>query len=775
MRINDHGRNHRGRRRWVLLAVTGAAVTLGMGLVVGAPRVSAGPLAQDTPMPTLDPIFYTPTATPDPFLMTPTPDPMLQQQPQPEQPQSPLPPPDQQVPPPSGVLTPTVAATEEPTPVPIPGFSLTADHVLNAAIVVPSTGTEGAVQLANGTFTNPDSGLTVVVSDTLLAFGDLNGDTLDDAALIVTTSQGGVRQGTDLVILTAQSDSITTAATQQLGATVEPTALRIDRGAVWADLLVPGPTDPACCPSLPLKRIYVLRGDQVLSLPAASYGRLFPYRYGDRYGYVNVLGEFVVPPKYVFGGDFVEGLALVSSDGVSYGFIDRLGNTAIPESFQFATPFNGGLSVAGITGSGGNGDRAIFIDRDGANVFGETSYSTAQPFSEGMAAVKTDDGRFGFVDRSGALAIPAGFDFALPFSEGLAPVVVGDKVGYADRRGVTVIDPQFDAGDSFSEGLAAVALTGTVGYIDHTGKFVIEPQFDRAERFSDGLAIAVRDGKERFINLKGADAFAENNYDDAQRFSEGLAAVRTDGKYGYIDTGGAQAIAPQFDVAGAFDNGLAVVEANDKWGVISPDGTWLVQLSLTPRTLVVTGTVPSQAALTAPGTQTVTFVPVVSDEIRAGACYTGSDIVSTPTAWRCGVAGGEPFDPCILAADGQTVVCGADPTTGEIGFSLELSQPLPAAGVEGKSYPGAWMFQLENGDTCRFNMSSSVTIDGEPVLYSCMNLTQLLGDIDKTTPTWTIKSVTTESDGQGGMTVTSSKPLAVTRIWLPGVTQQPKP
>lgn len=758
-----------------------------VGMRFGAGRLFAAPPHQEEPTPTLDPVFFTPTPTLDPFFYTPTPDPFLEpptpdpfatptidpflQQPDMQQPDSPLPPEGEGAPPlpdSSGVLTSSVPA-EEPPPPP-PGFAVTREQALNATVAVPSVAASGAVQLVDGRFDNPETGLSIVVSDTIVALGDLDGDTYDDAALIVNTYQGGVRQSTDLVVLTAQGDVVGVAAGLPLGGSVTVKDMRIDRGAVWADLRVLGPTDAPCCPTLPIKRIYVLRGDQILELPAASYGRLFPYRYGTRYGYVNVLGEFVVPPQFVFAGDYVEGLALVSSDGIQYGFIDRLGQKVIPEQYQFATPFDGGMAVAGLAPAApGEGARAIFIDRSGANLFGEQSFSTAQPFSEGMAAVKSDEGRFGFIDRTGTMVIPASFDFALPFSEGLAPVVVGDKVGYVDRRGVTVIDPQFDAGDSFSEGLAAVAISGTVGYIDHAGNFVIEPQFERAERFVDGLALAVRDGKELFVDLKGANAFAENDYEAAQRFSEGRAAARKDGLFGYLDPAGAMAIPPQFEVAGPFDNGLAVVENAGRWGVVDFDGTWLVQLTLLPRAGTVTGTIPSAAALSAPGTQTVTFVPAVPDEIRAGSCYTGSDIVPLPTAWRCGVAGGEVFDPCVLAADGATVVCNMDPTTDQPGFALELAQPLPAAGVEGKVRPGAWLFQLESGETCRYNMGATVAVGDEKIIYSCSNLTQLIGDIDKTTPTWTIDAVTTESDGQGGLEVTSRTPVTIVRIWLPGV------
>ena len=63
-----------------------------------------------------------------------------------------------------------------------------------------------------------------------------------------------------------------------------------------------------------------------------------------------------------------------------------------------------------------------------------------------------------------------------------------------------VINPQFDLAGSFSEGLAPVRIgdfwTGKHGFIDKTGSVVINPQFAFAFSFSDGLA-SVEDGTTR--------------------------------------------------------------------------------------------------------------------------------------------------------------------------------------------------------------------------------------------------------------------------------------
>ena len=105
--------------------------------------------------------------------------------------------------------------------------------------------------------------------------------------------------------------------------------------------------------------------------------------------------------------------------------------------------------------------------------------------------------KFGFLDPSGnKMIIAPQFDDAQPFSEGLAPVRVGDadsgRWGYVDTTGRMVIQPQFTWAGPFSEGRAAVTVgdlfEGKQGYINRAGEMVIEPQFDTAGLFIAGRA-----------------------------------------------------------------------------------------------------------------------------------------------------------------------------------------------------------------------------------------------------------------------------------------------
>jgi hypothetical protein len=73
-----------------------------------------------------------------------------------------------------------------------------------------------------------------------------------------------------------------------------------------------------------------------------------------RYGFINTNGNYVIRPKYAFAGLFSEGLASVEvlqkknkSDVFGmYGCIDHAGNLVVKPRFKFIGQFHDGLAVA---------------------------------------------------------------------------------------------------------------------------------------------------------------------------------------------------------------------------------------------------------------------------------------------------------------------------------------------------------------------------------------------------------------------------------------------
>ena len=71
----------------------------------------------------------------------------------------------------------------------------------------------------------------------------------------------------------------------------------------------------------------------------------------------------------------------------------------------------------------------------------------------------------------------------------LYPVRFNGRYGYMSKSGKLAINPQFTDEGRFSEGLAPVRMAGRWGYIDTKGRIAINPQFDTADHFTDGAAL----------------------------------------------------------------------------------------------------------------------------------------------------------------------------------------------------------------------------------------------------------------------------------------------
>src|SRR6218665_3960374 len=93
-----------------------------------------------------------------------------------------------------------------------------------------------------------------------------------------------------------------------------------------------------------------------------------------------------------------------------------------------------------------------------------------------LAPVKID-GKWGYIDKTGKIAINPQFDRAGSFKEGLARIQLGGKCGFIGKTGKIAINPQFDDARWFQEGLAGIKLGDKWGYIDKSGKIAIKLQF----------------------------------------------------------------------------------------------------------------------------------------------------------------------------------------------------------------------------------------------------------------------------------------------------------
>lgn len=298
----------------------------------------------------------------------------------------------------------------------------------------------------------------------------------------------------------------------------------------------------------------VLPASRLRFSPPYSSG-LLPFRDGDRFGFVRPSGEVALPPAYALTLGFSEGLAAIRLEG-GWGYIDEAGELVIPAKFAAAASFSDGLACVQL------GEQTGYCDRAGAFVPAPPRASQLGRFAGGRASFRALSRigvpAWGYLDRAGQIVVPASFDRAGEFSEGLACVQQDDLFGFIDPAGAWAIEPRFtDAGD-FHEGLAAVGDSGQYGYCDASGTAVIDFRFLRAGDFAEGLAPVGVGARTGFIDRDGR-VVIEPQFDLAQSFSEGLAGVRIHHKWGYIDRAGRVVIAPIYESAGPFTGGVACV------------------------------------------------------------------------------------------------------------------------------------------------------------------------------------------------------------------------
>jgi len=282
--------------------------------------------------------------------------------------------------------------------------------------------------------------------------------------------------------------------------------------------------------------------------PPTGVRNLFPVLINTKWGYVDRSGKLVIEAKYIYAGEFSEGLA----------FVCRVPDT---EGLEKAKP--SGNSVAAPNGPKGLKWEVIDeSDNVVAKLKPRRGYVNAF-FSDGLAAFSGGRGLYGYMDKSGETVIKPRFDGASPFREGLAAVCLDTmKCGLIDSTGKYVVRPVYMGTRPPSDGRAMVVnREGFMGYVDVSGEMVIAPQFAGLcgnGDFSEGLvSAAYPDTQCGFINKLGHFVIAQQ-FDYAGEFSDGLAPVKVDGKVGYVDREGVLVIEPQFCEVHGFSEGLAV-------------------------------------------------------------------------------------------------------------------------------------------------------------------------------------------------------------------------
>lgn len=170
------------------------------------------------------------------------------------------------------------------------------------------------------------------------------------------------------------------------------------------------------------------------------------------WGFKDEQGQVVIPPQYcaVFQEAFVDRIACV---------VDARQKTAAGR------------------------DRLIAIDKCNNFVLEPFTFDNGPDYVREGVFRFWKDGKIGFADKDGHTVIPAQFDFAGPFDQGMTGFCIGCK-------------PQ--AFDEYVEWRG-----GKWGFIDNKGNVVIPAVYDMAQPFKGGFSMVSQNGQQFYINKKG--------------------------------------------------------------------------------------------------------------------------------------------------------------------------------------------------------------------------------------------------------------------------------
>ena len=314
---------------------------------------------------------------------------------------------------------------------------------------------------------------------------------------------------------------------------------------------------------------------------------LVPLSVNKQYCFIDEHGTMIIPPMFDDAKKFSDGLAVVEMSEEQF-VINKKGEKIFQISTDSKDAFSEGKLGVRIDGKWG------YVDKNGDVVI-EPNWDYVRSFSNGYALVKTDAGKYTYINHAGESINNELYDTAYSFNEKLAVVgkkvtdsyyeqvpgrtarrkVTGIRKGVINVKGELVIPYKFRITDAqFSDELLLVISKNDdhlTGYINKNGRFEIAPQFENAGRFVNGIAPATTDRLYGFIDKKG-NFLVPEQFVELHSLSEGVSVFKKNGRYGYINKHGDIVIDNVFTFAASFENGLAFFRKGTDHGYINHKG-----------------------------------------------------------------------------------------------------------------------------------------------------------------------------------------------------------
>ena len=286
----------------------------------------------------------------------------------------------------------------------------------------------------------------------------------------------------------------------------------------------------------------------------------------DAYGLINKNNQVVLPFQYDLIGSFNSKLAIVAND-TAYGFVNPQGEIVIPLTLDYADDFENNYALIEQ-----NGKRGII------NQLGQTvvpmKYAWLENFNQyGLARAK-EDSLFGLIDQNGSVILPFEYDQIGECADSLCLVVKDGKYGYVNVKGDLAIPLNFDfklealTWGRFDAGYAKFHQKGKYGILDSLGKKTFPAIFQDVGDYRQKDLIAVKKRGQWGYSNENLSLMIPYEYDYAISFRQHLGLVKKEGAWNLIDQEAKVALPNQFDAVKPIGEYLYEVEQAGKKGLL---------------------------------------------------------------------------------------------------------------------------------------------------------------------------------------------------------------
>ncbi len=288
---------------------------------------------------------------------------------------------------------------------------------------------------------------------------------------------------------------------------------------------------------------------------------LVTVRKDGRAGCIDEKGQVVIPFDWDRISSFYHGAAIARRDKQE-ALISRTGKILTP--FTSGTGFLDGfddilarnpeldLDLFILSHDGketlyrSTGEELVTVDRVESYAYLDyTRKSESMRLDTDMLRV-IDGGKYGYLNQQGEWAIPAQFTSAFPFSDGLAAVQSenGRQYHLIDKQGRTIAElpENYTVQGICCEGkLIVTDARGWWGYAGQSGQVVLPCQWENAGYFSEGRAVVKKDGKYGIIDPAG-ELITPCKWEWVRLCPDGYAVVKAENNEGVLTRDGQSAL-----------------------------------------------------------------------------------------------------------------------------------------------------------------------------------------------------------------------------------------